>query len=54
MIKKKKLLKELYLQKGDFFDTRALDESTKYLIKYFENKGYSFVKVVPSIKKIKI
>lgn len=49
----KNLLKELYLQKEDFFDTRALDESTKYLIKYFENKGYSFVKVVPSINKNK-
>ena len=43
----------MYLQKGDFFDSRALDESTKYLIKYFENKGYSFVKVVPSINKNK-
>ncbi len=49
----KNLLKELYLQKGDVFDTRALDESTKYLIKYFEDLGYSFVKVVPSIKKHK-
>ena len=51
--KNKKLLKELNLQKGEFFDTRAFDESTKYLIKYFENTGYSFVKVVPSIKKRK-
>ena len=49
----KNLLKELNLQKGEFFDTRAFDESTKYLIKYFENTGYSFVKVVPSIKKRK-
>ena len=49
----KNLLKELYLQKGDFFDSRALDESTKYLVKYFENKGFSFVKVVPSINKNK-
>ncbi len=51
--KNKNLLKELNLQKGEFFDTRAYDESTKYLIKYFENIGYSFVKVVPSIKKRK-
>ena len=51
--KNKNLLKELNLQKGEFFDTRAYDESTKYLIKYFENTGYSFVKVVPSIKKRK-
>ena len=47
------LLKELFLKKGEFFDSRALDESTKFLIKYFEKKGYSFVKVVPSIKKHK-
>ncbi len=52
-IKNKNLLKELNLQKGEFFDTRAYDESTKYLIKYFENKGFSFVKVIPSIKKRK-
>ena len=50
---KKNLLKELHLQKGDFFDSRAFDESTKYLIKYFESTGLSFVKVVPSIKKHK-
>ena len=49
----KTLLKELYLQKGDFFDSRALDETTKYLVKYFERKGYSFVKVVSSINKNK-
>ena len=49
--KTKFLLKELSLQKGDFFDSRALDESTKYLIKYFENNGYNFIKVVSSIKK---
>jgi len=50
---KTNLLKELYLQKGDFFDSRALDESTKYLIKHFESTGFSFVKVVPFIKKRK-
>ncbi len=49
----KNLLKELYLQKGDFFDSRALDESTKYLIKHFETTGFSFVKVVPFLKKRK-
>ena len=41
----------MFLKKGDFFDSRALDETTKYLIKYFENNGFSFVKVVPSINK---
>ena len=49
----KNLLKKLDLQKGDFFDSRALDETTKYLINFFENTGYSFVKVVPSIIKRK-
>ncbi len=49
----KNLLKELYIQKGDFFDSRALDESTKYLIKHFESTGFSFVKVVPFVKKHK-
>ncbi len=49
----KNLLKELYLQKGDFFDSRALDESTKYLIKHFENIGFSFVRVVPVVEKKK-
>ena len=49
----KNLLKELYIQKGDFFDSRALDESTKYLIKHFESTGFSFVKVVPFVKKRK-
>ena len=51
--KNKNLLKELNIQKGEFFDTRAFDASTKYLIKYFENTGYSFVNVIPSIKKRK-
>ena len=49
----KNLLKELYIQKGDIFDSRALDESTKFLIKHFESSGFSFVKVLPSIKKRK-
>ncbi len=47
------LLKELYLKKGDIFDSRALDESSKYLIKHFESIGFSFVKVVPLVKKRK-
>ncbi len=49
----KNLLKELYVQKGDIFDSRALDESTKFLIKHFESSGFSFVEVLPSIKKRK-
>ena len=49
----KNLLKELYIQKGDIFDSRALDESTKFLIKHFESSGFSFVEVLPSIKKRK-
>ncbi|OUW59410.1 MAG: outer membrane protein assembly factor BamA [Alphaproteobacteria bacterium TMED199] len=49
----KNLLKELYIQKGEIFNSRALDESTKFLIKHFESSGFSFVKVLPSIKKRK-
>ena len=48
----KSLLNDLFLKKGDFFDSRALEESAKILIKFFENNGFSFVRVTPSIKKI--
>ena len=42
----------LYIKKGDYFDSRALDESKKYLNEYFINLGYSFVKVKLSIEKV--
>ena len=45
------LYEGLFIKKGDFFDTRALDESKNYLNKYFVNLGYSFVKLKSSIKK---
>ena len=51
--KNETLLEELYLKKGDFFNSKALEESSKFLINYFENNGYSFIRVVPSIKKSK-
>ena len=43
---------KLYITKGEYFDSRALDESKKYLNEYFINLGYSFVKVTSSIEKI--
>ncbi len=50
---KKKLLKELYLKKGDFFNSRALEESLKILVTFFEDSGYSFVRVDPILQKSK-
>ncbi|MDA7545991.1 outer membrane protein assembly factor BamA [Alphaproteobacteria bacterium] len=45
------LSEDLFIKKGDFFDSRALDESKKYLNEYFVNLGYSFVKLKSSIIK---
>ena len=47
----KNLLKELYLKKGDFFNSRALDESSKILVTFFENNGYSFIKVNSTLQR---
>jgi len=49
--KKKILIKELYLKKGDFFDSRALEESIKLIVKECENIGFNFIRVSPSIEK---
>ncbi len=49
----KSLLKKLYVNKGDYFNSRALEESSKFLIENFENDGFNFIKIVPSLKKIK-
>ena len=49
--KKRNSLEELFLKKGDFFNSSF--RRTKVLINYFENNGYSFIRVVPSIKKSK-
>ena len=51
--KSKILLKQLDLEKGEFYDSRAVEETTKFLINYFENDGFSFVRVIPSFKKNK-
>ena len=51
--KKESLLKEIFLKKDDFFDSRALEESVKLIVKEFENIGFNFIKVSPSIKKNK-
>ena len=41
------LLKQLYMEKGDVFDSRALEESSKFLIDHLEKDGFNFVKVLP-------
>ena len=51
--KSKILLKQLDLEEGEFYDSRGVDETTKFLINYFENDGFSFVRVIPSLKKNK-
>ena len=51
--KKKLLLKELYLKKEEYFDSRALEESIKLLVKEFEFLGYNFIRVFPKITKNK-
>ena len=51
--KNKFLLKKLKLKKGDYFNSKALEESSKFLIEFFESDGFNFIKVVPSIKKNK-
>ena len=44
-------LNQLYLKKGDYFNSKALEESSKLLIKFLENDGFNFIRVVPSFKK---
>ena len=51
--KKKILLKEIYLKKEEYFNSRALDASIKYLVEEFELLGFNFIKVFPKIKKDK-
>ena len=46
------LSKKLFIKKGDYFDSRALEESKKYLSEYFIGLGYSFIKVKLSIEKV--
>tara|TARA_B100001093_G_scaffold82144_2_gene73535 strand:- start:3748 stop:6024 length:2277 start_codon:yes stop_codon:yes gene_type:complete len=51
-IDKNLLLENISIKKNDFFDSRALDYSTDNLVTFFENKGYNFINVVPSISKV--
>ena len=39
------LYNNLSLEKGDYYDQRAVDESINYLNDYFGEKGYSFVEI---------
>ncbi len=51
--KKKLLLKEIYLKKEEYFNSRALDASIKFLVEEFELLGFNFIRVFPKIKKDK-
>ncbi len=51
--KKKILLKEIYLKKEEYFNSRSLDESIKFLVEEFELLGFNFIRVFPKIKKDK-
>jgi outer membrane protein insertion porin family len=50
-INKNLLFEKISIKKDDFFDSRALDYSIDNLVTFFENKGYNFINVVPSITK---
>ncbi len=45
------LIKKIDLQKGDYFNSRALEQSITYLTTHFVNMGYSFAKVKPNLQK---
>ncbi len=51
--KSKLLLEQLDLEKDEIYDSRAVEETSKFLINYFENEGFNFVRVVPSLNKNK-
>ena len=42
---KKDILNQVYIKKGDIFDERALEESKKNINKFFEENGYTFIKI---------
>ena len=47
------LLKKIPIKIGDYFDSRALNESTIIINKHFAELGYSFVRIIPKLKKNK-
>ncbi len=51
--KKKILLEEISLKKEEYFNSRALDASIKFLVEEFELLGFNFIRVFPKIKKDK-
>jgi outer membrane protein insertion porin family len=50
-INKNFLIDKISLKKNDYFDSRALEETTNFLINFFKEKGFNFINVVPSIQK---
>ena len=47
------LLKKIPIKTGDYFDSRALNESTIIINEHFAELGYSFVKIIPQLKQNK-
>ena len=47
------LLKKIPIKTGDYFDSRALNESTIIVNDHFAELGYSFVKIIPQLKQNK-
>ena len=52
-VNKVNLNKKLLLKKGQLFDIRALNENSLLINDYYGDLGYSFVKVIPKLKKTK-
>ena len=47
------LLKKIPIKTGDYFDSRALNESTIIINEHFAELGYSFVKIIPQLRQNK-
>ena len=47
------LLKQIPIKSGDYYDSRALNESTLIINEHFAELGYSFVKIIPKLKQNK-
>ena len=52
-IQKNTLINKIFIKKNEYYDSRALDESIKLILKYFEKEGFNFIQVFPKFKKNK-
>ena len=51
--KKQSLINDLSIKKGEYFNSRALESSIKYLTQFFENADYNFITVSHTFEKNK-